>query len=899
MSAPALSERDLAVIRSFARRIDPSDAGAHNNLGVLYYQKGLVPEAIGEFLRALELDPKMQVAQGNLEIAYRVTGYYDRRVAELRERLKRRPDDHEARWELGRTYASLGNHDEAALEFENLLARQPDDIACLIQLGLADKARGRIETACEAFRRACALDPGSSVTLFYYGETLYNRGLNDQARTVLEQALALNPDNADAHYLLAFVCGDLGDHEAARLATKRAIALNPTFARAQSNLSLERYHEGVRTPKEALREAPRPGVSESGVLAHFNLGLAFRQKGYYVEALREYRLALEAGEDRRLVLQAMAEVHLLRRDLAAALELYNTAVQESPDSPKLWNERAVCLHQTGRRDDALESYARALEIDPGYTLAWNNLGVIRTQEADSGPAIEAFQRALRLNSGLAVARLNLALLLFHQRRLQLALEAYRQVLNDETENAVAWNGVGLVLVELKRFEDARNAFSRAVEADPQNASAHYNLSFTLSHVGDFDGALRETKRALELEPYYVPQKYTLTIDLQYENPNIAIVPQISADVATGEMGDEFVFDHRLLDRIFDELAPERRDSGPVAVPPAMDHPFALASDYVAKGLLELAAAEVDRAIHRGAPRAGASVLLGSIFAKRGLHGEALDRYREARQLDPELADARLGEVRSLLALGRSAEAVGMAEDLARVNPDDVEILVAAARARLAANSPVGALELLKQAQVRAPGRPDLLQLQARVSVRLGDLDAAVAAYQSALQLDSSLAQVWFELGGIEEERHNWVAARVSYERALDLLPTFMESALALADLVRRVEAPAGAIDILVAVLSAEPWDLDALLLLGRCLLDDNRAERAIEALHRLLKFDPDNAAALFHLGVALARLRQYQDAVRAWERVAQVDPSGEYAQPARSHARSARDLLHIFSAGAA
>ena len=53
MPGPVLSERDLAVLRSFARRIDPSDAGAHNNLGVLYYQKGLIEEAIAEFVRAL------------------------------------------------------------------------------------------------------------------------------------------------------------------------------------------------------------------------------------------------------------------------------------------------------------------------------------------------------------------------------------------------------------------------------------------------------------------------------------------------------------------------------------------------------------------------------------------------------------------------------------------------------------------------------------------------------------------------------------------------------------------------------------------------------------------------------------------------------------------------------
>ena len=35
------SERDLRILRGFAQRIDAADAGAHNNLGVLYFNKGL------------------------------------------------------------------------------------------------------------------------------------------------------------------------------------------------------------------------------------------------------------------------------------------------------------------------------------------------------------------------------------------------------------------------------------------------------------------------------------------------------------------------------------------------------------------------------------------------------------------------------------------------------------------------------------------------------------------------------------------------------------------------------------------------------------------------------------------------------------------------------------------
>ena len=52
MSGAVLAEREREVLRSFAGRIDPADAGAHNNLGVLYWQKGLAAEAIEQFTQA-------------------------------------------------------------------------------------------------------------------------------------------------------------------------------------------------------------------------------------------------------------------------------------------------------------------------------------------------------------------------------------------------------------------------------------------------------------------------------------------------------------------------------------------------------------------------------------------------------------------------------------------------------------------------------------------------------------------------------------------------------------------------------------------------------------------------------------------------------------------------------
>jgi tetratricopeptide (TPR) repeat protein len=898
VTAPALSERDLAVLRSFARRIDPSDAGAHNNLGVLYYQKGLVEDAIQAFTRALELDPKMQVAQRNLEIAYHDTGYYDQRVAQLHERLRQAPDARDARWELGRSYAILGQHDEAIAEFEQLVAQKSDDVAAIIQLGLAEKNRGRPEAATEWLLRARELDPNSSVVQFYLGEIYYNRGLNAEALSALERAVELNPDNANAHYLMAFVLGDMGRHQDARAASKRAIQLNPPLARAQTNLSLERYNAERRSQQQRAREAPEPQVVEGNELAHYNLGLAFRQKGYYNEALREYRLALERGEDRRLTLQAMAEVHLLKRDFTVALELYDTLLREVPDSPKVWNERGVVLHQAGRPDEALASYQKAVDIDPKYALAWNNRGVLQAHRADTEGAIESFRTALQQGT-FAAARLNLALLLYQLRRFQLALEAYRQVLQHEPASAAAWNGIGLVLVELKRYPDARNAFVRAVETDPEHAGAHYNLSFTLSNLGDFDGALRATKRALELDPYYVSQKFALTIDLQYEKATIGITPEISADVTAETIGEDFAFDQRLLDNIFQELAPPAPT--PAAAGKAADDPLALARDYVSKGLMDVAAAEAVRAVQRGADKGDAAVLLGDIFAKRGLHGEALERYREARALAPARVDARLGEVKALFALGgaRAEEARTLAEELHQLTPNDVDALVAVAKGRAAAGDAAGALTALQQAQTRAPGRADLHKLQGDVTLKVGDKGGALAAYRAALELDRGYVQVWLDLGRVHEEKEEWAEAQEAYEHALDALPTFHEAALALADLLRRSGRTRAAVVRLAGMLEQDPYDLQALLLLGRALVDDKRDEQALEAFRRALKFDPDQVEALFQLGVVLARLHRYAEAVQAWEKVTRIDPSGPFAQRARVHARTALDLQHIFASDAA
>jgi tetratricopeptide (TPR) repeat protein len=288
----------------------------------------------------------------------------------------------------------------------------------------------------------------------------------------LRQSIDPSPDSPDAYFLLGFVLGDLGRHE--ELAPPpRAVQLNPSLSRAQANLSIDRYnpakYEEMLPQRQERRSGRMMAVRDDSQLAHLNLGLAFRQKGYLAEALREYRLALDRGEDRVTVLQAMAEVQLLRRDSAAALELYDRLIAERPDVPKLWCERGVALHQSARHDEAAESYHRALELDQSYAIAHNNLGVACYHARDHEAAIAAFRAALAAQPHFLKAWLNLALLLFRgsgsrwASRAPIARRCRWSRASDrlERDRSRARRDVSV--------RSARNAFGRAIQARPTYA----------------------------------------------------------------------------------------------------------------------------------------------------------------------------------------------------------------------------------------------------------------------------------------------------------------------------------------------------------------------------------------------------------------------------------------------
>jgi tetratricopeptide (TPR) repeat protein len=321
----------------------------------------------------------------------------------------------------------------------------------------------------------------------------------------------------------------------------------------------------------------------------------------------------------------------------------------------------------------------------------------------------------------------------------------------------------------------------------------------------------------------------------------------------------------------------------------------MAPDYLPWGIYARAAAEVSRALTRGAPRAEGYTLLGDIYARQGLHGEALERYREAKREAPDNARAQAGEAWALLATGRGREAQSIAEALLVGGPPTVEALMLAAAARADSGDPAAALAALDQARKLAPMRADVHLKMGDVARSLGDNEGAIAAYRHAIELDADFAVVRYRLACLLRERGQLREAETELEAALDAVPTYAEATLELAALQRSAGRAVEALDLLIALLERDPYHFDALLALGETLLATGRKRDAVRAFRRVLRFDPDHVGALYHDGMLLNEQKRFREAIERWRRVIDLEPAGEFARRARRAARTASDLQAIFA----
>lgn len=186
-----------------ALALDPDDAGAHNNLGVLLIAKGDLDGAIERYNEAVRIDPDHAMPHNNLGNALLVKGDLDGAIEHWTEALRIDPD-------RANTHYNLGN---------------------------AFKAKGDLDGAIEHYSEALRIEPGFAEAHNNLGHALDDKGDYDGAIEHYNEALRIEPDSAAAHNNLGVALAGKGDLDGAIEHSREAIRINPKEAMYYSNLA--------------------------------------------------------------------------------------------------------------------------------------------------------------------------------------------------------------------------------------------------------------------------------------------------------------------------------------------------------------------------------------------------------------------------------------------------------------------------------------------------------------------------------------------------------------------------------------------------------------------------------------------------------------------------------------
>ena len=139
-----------------AATINPRDADAHYQLGLIHLQRRQLDEAADRFARAVAIDPREVDAHYQLGRLARQQGRFEdaRQHFDAVVTRDERHASHEVWREIGATYLESESFEHAKWALEKFVAARPHDPEGLYRLGVASRRLGDASVAQEMFRRS-------------------------------------------------------------------------------------------------------------------------------------------------------------------------------------------------------------------------------------------------------------------------------------------------------------------------------------------------------------------------------------------------------------------------------------------------------------------------------------------------------------------------------------------------------------------------------------------------------------------------------------------------------------------------------------------------------------------------------------------------------------------------
>ena len=306
------------------------------------------------------------------------------------------------RQRLAAIYFKNHQFEKAIQEYELLKNEYPDDVSTLVTLGHLYIANAQYEPAIEAFNTAILIHPDNFDTENDDIDQLIADGQLDEALEQVERLLDQQPDRADLVLKQADVLGMLGANTEAVSQYQEALCISPDFLEATTKLGTQ-YLQMQQQRLAAQQFNRAVEINDQIVDAYIGLAIAQKLADKTSDALATLSLAAAIQPNSSLLLAETATLQFKvsfgeslecsdddESDelMSAVIQSHQQQLTQRPQNPDLHYRLGVLLMSAGYISEAINAFKGALEINPTYSRARSKLAVCLFETGRKEQALE-------------------------------------------------------------------------------------------------------------------------------------------------------------------------------------------------------------------------------------------------------------------------------------------------------------------------------------------------------------------------------------------------------------------------------------------------------------------------------------------------------------------------------
>ncbi|ABF39915.1 Tetratricopeptide repeat protein [Candidatus Koribacter versatilis Ellin345] len=661
----------------------------------------------------------------------------------------------EAHFDSAQTFQIASDLTRAAAEYRKGIS------VALERVGNLKVAKGEFTSALDLLRKAVATDPENTDGQIDLSIAYFRAGNYEGARTVLLPLVKSDPGSARGRNLMGKILFMQGDFEGASTELQAALSITPDFDVAYS-LALA-YLQLKKLPQVTpLVDEMKASMAKSPEL-YMLLGQAYRQTGYYDQAVSEFKtaLALDAARPRLHNLLGTTYVALGgKQNYELARAEFQQELAKNPKDYSSHYYLGLIELEDGQYAKAEAALKTAHALAPDDPAAMLLLGRLYDQQKNWNAAIEVLRQVLARSSAQGASPVQLATT--HE-MLSKAYAGAGQIPESEKELAAA--------NALKSQDASKSATSDpAVAIQPENSgkelramlmqgspkaqpsdaseqkyvadiskllgNAYNNLGVIDARAGSYKQAADEFKEAAKWDDS-IPQ-------LDRNRGLAAFRAQAYADAipplerllkkspSDSNLRESLGLSYYMTDKFKESAATLRPIVDTMSNNPGLLLSAGVA--FVKSGDIPTGQRLFTRAFEVGKATPEIHLIIGQAYAEQSDNDEALAEFKQALELNPKLPDAHfyIGMVR--FKRGEFDDAAKEFQQELEVNPQSVQAMYQLAYIRMQQHQAPEASSLLSEVIKQQPNNSDAHYQLGKALLEQGDAGGATRELETSVKL---------------------------------------------------------------------------------------------------------------------------------------------------------------------